>query len=170
MCSCVCRIITASFKIVCFEKALILWVVTWDSNGSFFVTHDPWSLPLRMGHGGGVAWWHWTITLSVLRAKKSWVKVKPPAMIIGLTEWVSSFLMSSKNKKKLQWLAIFLQATAQLFHHGSMGHWQWPIDPFPSQHVSGCADDALFNAIAMKPLAGAVDKFGSRTPKKEHVS
>ena len=54
---------------------------TRDGNGSSFVTHDPcdpshswpmthdpWSLPLRMGQGGGVAWWYWT-TLSVFRAK-----------------------------------------------------------------------------------------------------
>jgi len=87
------------------------------------MTHDPWSLPLRMGQGGGVAWWYWT-TLSVLRAKKSYVKIKSPAMIIGLIEWVSSLLMSAKNKK--------LQATAQLFrHHGSMGHWHWPMTHWP---------------------------------------
>jgi len=33
-------------------------------------------------------------------------------MIIGLIEWVSSFLMSTKNKK--------MQATAQLFHRYGM--------------------------------------------------
>jgi len=86
------------------------------------MTHDPWPLHhfiLRMGLGGGVAWWYRT-TLSVLIAKKSYIKIKPPAMIIGLIEWVSSFLMSTKNKK--------MQVTAQLFHHnGSMGHWQWPM-------------------------------------------
>jgi len=60
-----------------------------DGNGSSFVTHDAcdpsygwpmthmthdsWPLHhfiLRMGLGGGVAWWYWT-TLSVFRAKKS---------------------------------------------------------------------------------------------------
>jgi len=33
-----------------------------------------------------------------LESKKSYIKIKPPAMIIGLIEWVSSFLMSTKNK------------------------------------------------------------------------
>jgi len=30
-----------------------------------------------------------------------------------------------------QFLNVYLklQATAQLFHHGSLGRWQWPIDP-----------------------------------------
>jgi len=52
-----------------------------------------------------------------LESKKSYIKIKPPTMIIGLIERASSFLMSTENKK--------LQATAQLFHyHGSVGHWQ----------------------------------------------
>jgi len=48
----------------------------------------------------------------------------PQAMIIGVTEWVGIFLMPTKTKK--------LQATAQLFyHHGSMGHWHWPMTHWP---------------------------------------
>ena len=34
-----------------------------DGSGSSFVTHDLWPLHrsiLRMGLGGGVAWWYWT--------------------------------------------------------------------------------------------------------------
>ena len=33
-----------------------------------------------------------------LESKKSSIKLKPPAMLIGLIEWASSFLMSPKNK------------------------------------------------------------------------
>ena len=40
------------------------------------MTHDPWSLPLRMGQGGGVAWWYWP-TLSVFRAKNCRSKLSP---------------------------------------------------------------------------------------------
>ena len=58
-------------------------------NGSSFVTlipcdlsytHDPWHMItihhfiLRMGLGGGVAWWYWT-TLSVLRATNCTLKL-----------------------------------------------------------------------------------------------
>ena len=50
-----------------------------------------------------------------LGSKKSLIKIKPPA-IIALTERVSSFLMSTKNKK--------CQATAQLFHHGSLTYFR----------------------------------------------
>ena len=42
-------------------------------NGSSFVTHDPWSLPQRMGQEVGVAFWYWT-TLSILRAKNRRLK------------------------------------------------------------------------------------------------
>jgi len=51
-----------------------------------------------MGLRAGEACWYWT-TLSVLRAQKAYIKIKPPAMIIGL-ELVSSFLMSTKKKTR----------------------------------------------------------------------
>ena len=44
---------------------------------SWPMTHEPWPLHhfiLRMGIGGGVAWWYWTI-LSVLRAKNRRLKL-----------------------------------------------------------------------------------------------
>jgi len=50
----------------------------------------------RRGHG--------TVVLDNpldLESKKSQIKIKPPAMIIGLTESVSSFLMSTKNEQEI---------------------------------------------------------------------
>jgi len=99
------------------------WHQVRDVNGSSFVTHDPWPLHyfiLHMGlHvGEGVAWLYWT-TLSCCQSweqTKWWIKIKPPAMMMGLIEWLNSFLRSTKNKK--------LHVTGHLFHHhGSMGHW-----------------------------------------------
>jgi len=85
------------------------------------MTHDPRRLHyfiLRMGQGGGVAWWYWT-TISVFRAKKSYIN-KPPA-VKNRTKWVSEQLLNVNQEQKMQ-------ATAQLFHyHGSMGHWHWPM-------------------------------------------
>jgi len=101
------------------------------------ITHDPWPLHLRTGLWGNVAWWYWT-TLSVLREKNHRLKLSlhfPPAVIIVLFEWVSSFLTSSENKT--------LQATAPWFHHGSMDHWQWPMTHWPIS-TSNTRDVTLF--------------------------
>jgi len=125
-----------------------------DGNGSSFVTHDPcdpshswpmthepWPLHdfiLLMGlvgawHGGtGQPCRFWEQT-------KLWIKSKPPAMNIGLIEWVSSFLTSTKNKN-CTLLGIYVIIMGQ-WVKGSDPRPMWPIqkwwpiwptDPFPS--------------------------------------
>ena len=101
-----------------------MWPITHDPWPTWPMTHDQWSLHhfiLRMGLGGV---WHGGTGQPCRSSeqKKSYIKVKPPTMIIGLIEWVSSFLMPTKNKKS--------QVTAQLFHnHGSTGSDPWPTWP-----------------------------------------
>jgi len=119
----------------------LAWGHLRDGNGSSFVTHDPcdpsrsWPMThmthdprpvaiihhfiLRMRLGG--AWHGGTGQPSrSWEQKKCRLKLSPQLWKLGLTEWMSSFLMSTKNKK--------LQATGMLLHHhGSMGHWHWPV-------------------------------------------
>jgi len=133
------------------EMGHLLWPITQfthDPNDPRPMTHDPWPLYyfiLLMGLGGA---WHGG-TGQLFRSWKQtklWIKInliKPPAMIIGLIVWVSSFSTSTiKNKK--------MHVTGHLCHyHGSMGqtsmwpirkwwpiwpmtHDPWPTDPFPS--------------------------------------
>jgi len=86
------------------------------------MTHDLWSLPLRRGQGGAVAWWYWT-TLSVLRAKNRRLKLSPhAAVIMGLIQAVNSFLMSTKNKKCKLLRSYFI----------IMGQWVTDSDPRPT--------------------------------------
>jgi len=101
----------------CWSHTVLWSCITFrDGNGSSFVTrpithvihhtvdpwptwpmtHDPWPLHhfiLRMGLGWGVAWWYWT-TLSVLRTINRRLNLSHD----NRPNWVSSFLMSTKNK------------------------------------------------------------------------
>jgi len=82
---------------------------------SWPMTHDPWSLhhfTLRMGIGGA---WHGGTgqPCRLWEHKYRGLKLSLQLRKIGVIEWVSSLLMSTKNK---------------------MGHRQWPIDPLTHFH------------------------------------
>ena len=69
---------------------------------SWPMTHDPWPVVITSFHPIRtelrVAWHGGTAQPSRSWEQKLYIKIKPPAMIIGLIEWLSSFLMSIKNK------------------------------------------------------------------------
>jgi len=111
-----------------------------DGNGSSFVTHDPcdqshsWHMihghyiihdPMH-GNRRDMALWYWT-NRSVSIAKKN-RRLKSPAMKIELIEWVSSFLMSTKNKK----IASYCAVVSSSWVNGSLAVTHDPRDPFPS--------------------------------------
>ena len=88
------------------------WVIFCDPWPMWHITqltrdpHDPWPMAimvinhyhfiLRMGLGWGVAWWYWT-TLSILRTKNRRLNLSHD----NRPNWVSSFLMPTKNKVRI---------------------------------------------------------------------
>jgi len=108
-----------------------------DGNGSSYVTRDPWPLHyfiLLMGLGGGVAWWYWT-TLRSWKQTKLWITIKPPTMIKGVIEWVSSFLTSTKLELRTKNCTGHVTHPKMVTH---LTHDQWPTDQFPSLRRCVC--------------------------------
>jgi len=146
----------------CTERRIISIFPRRDGNRSSFVTHDPWPLHYFIQHMGLEGAWHRGTRqpyLGLNSKKKSQIKIKLPAMIKGLIERVSE-----------QFLDVYsnLQATAQLFHHGSMGHWQWhPCDPskngdpFPSLPPRAMAITRCIKYQQYKPQSLTANQNGN---------
>ena len=98
------------WKWVIFRDAWDIWRITQLTRDP----HDPLPRAITLfhpTHGTMVAWWYRQPSCRSWQQKKIIDKIKPSAMTKGLIERLSK-----------------LQATAQLFHHGSLGHCD-PCDP-----------------------------------------
>jgi len=114
------------------------WLCSRDGNGSSLVTHDSRPMIITPFHPSMAiegAWWCWT-TLSVLeqshRLKLSLLwKIR-----LGLIEWMSSFLTSTKNKK----IASYCAVISLSWVNRSLAVTHDPRDPFPSLLCRPIAD------------------------------
>ena len=90
------------------------------------MTHDPRPMVITPTHGTRKG--RGIVVLDNpldLESKKSQIKIKPPAMIIGLIESVSSCLMSTKNEK----IASYCAVISSSWVNGSLAMTHDPRDP-----------------------------------------